>query len=100
MVQDAGGDPFGNVSGNVLFGSEFDTGDGNVFVETFVANNNTINGGSGNDEILGGAGDDIIDGGDGDDLIQASTGDDILNGGAGNDSIYGCLLYTSDAADE
>ena len=41
VVQDAGGDPFGNVSGNVLFGSEFDTGDGNVFVETFVANNNT-----------------------------------------------------------
>jgi len=85
VVQDAGGGPFGNV----LTGSEFDTGDGNVFVETFVANNNTINGGAGNDEILGGAGDDIIDGGDGDDLIQASTGDDILNGGAGNDSIYG-----------
>ncbi len=102
IVQDAGGDING-----VAQSPAVDTGDGNIFVEVFESDNDTINGGAGedqlvggvgddmldggvgNDELLGGAGDDILRGGNGDDTALGGSGDDALNGGAGNDTLFG-----------
>ena len=95
VIQDAGGDVSGNVTAT---NSTADTGDGNVFVEAFLPDNNTINGGAGADFITGGSGDDVIDGGAGgdfilgqrgDDTIDGNDGDDMINGGIGNDTLNG-----------
>lgn len=53
-------------------------------------NNDTINGGPGNDVIFGYAGDDVINGGDGNDRICGRWGDDpTLIGGSGYDRVSG-----------
>ena len=64
------------------------------------------------DTVTGGAGADVLSGGAGADTLTAGSGDDIISGGADADTIIlggnltsadiidGCLLYTSDAADE
>ena len=83
VIQDAGGDIAGSVLGfdpetfeTFVVNAEADTGDGDVFVETFLVDENTINGGAGNDFIRGGSGDDILNGGEGDDELVGETGDD------------------------
>ncbi len=85
VIRDAGG----NLNGEVTSGSAGDTGDGNIFVETFQVDTNTINGGAGDDTLVGGSGDDIINGGAGDDTIDGLAGNDTLSGGDGNDLING-----------
>ena len=90
------------------------SGDGYYYegrVESGIAGNDTIVGGSGNDIIFGGVGDDKIDGGAGKDYlfgdggrvvfendkiskidrtdISADGGHDVILGGADNDVIYG-----------
>lgn len=85
VIRDAGA----NINGDVTSGSAADTGDGNIFEETFVADGNTINGGAGDDILVGGSGDDIIEGGAGNDTINGLAGNDTLNGGDGNDTING-----------
>ena len=54
-----------------------------------IAEDRSVDGGSGNDELNGGAGNDSISGGDGIDRIAGNEGNDILLGGAGNDVIVG-----------
>ena len=92
VIQDAGG----NLSGNTFdpqtgFPTAADTGDGDVFVETFDDGDSIVNGGDGNDSLSAGAGNDVLNGGAGDDVISAGRGDDTLEGGEGNDSLFGGL---------
>ena len=84
IVQGAGGD----VNGDAVNPS-FDTGDGNVFVETIESDNDLINGGNGNDTLSGGDGNDILRGNAGNDTIVGGNGNDNLNGGSGNDNLSG-----------
>ncbi len=84
IIQDAGGDING-----VAQSPAADTGDGNVFVEVLESDNDTINGGSGEDRLVGGIGDDVLTGGDGDDELIGSAGDDILRGANGDDVAFG-----------
>jgi Ca2+-binding RTX toxin-like protein len=51
--------------------------------------NDTLNGSDGNDTLRGGEGDDILNGGNGDDLLFGEGGNDILNGGDGADTMEG-----------
>ncbi|MEP2532794.1 Hint domain-containing protein [Shimia sp.] len=53
------------------------------------AGNDTVFAGGGDDTIIGGLGDDSLVGGSGDDLIFGLTGDDTLEGGTGNDTLFG-----------
>ena len=55
------------------------------------AGDDFINGGPGNDTLVGGAGGGVINGGDGNDIIKTGTGDTgtTLNGDAGRDQLYG-----------
>ncbi|MCK9915641.1 hypothetical protein MXD81_41435 [Microbacteriaceae bacterium K1510] len=55
------------------------------------AGDDFINGGPGNDTLVGGAGGGVINGGDGDDIIKTGPGDTgtTLNGDAGRDQLYG-----------
>ncbi|MFN3190584.1 MAG: spondin domain-containing protein [Aureliella sp.] len=71
VVQDAGGDAAGNATSD-----ESDTGDGNVFVETFVSADDVLRGGAGNDVLVGGLGDDLLAGGGGQDTIIGGEGND------------------------
>ncbi len=71
VIQDAGGDING-VAQNAMA----DTGDGNIFVEAFESDNDTLNGGSGNDELYGGGGDDTLIGGIGTDIVSGGDGSD------------------------
>ena len=52
------------------------------------------------DEIFGRGGDDQLLGKGANDCIYGEDGGDNLQGGIGDDYLDGCLLYTSDAADE
>jgi len=45
--------------------------------------------GGDDDSLQGGSGDDTVIGGDGRDSLQGESGDDVLTGGAGRDSIRG-----------
>ena len=75
----------------VLVGTVFA---GTVGVDTWI-------GTAGNDVASGGDGNDFMNGQGGNDIINGDAGNDILIGGNGNDTMAGgCLLYTSDAADE
>ena len=96
VIQDAGGDIFGrtiaidpDTSATIVLNAEADTGDGDVFMEAFLAGDNIINGGAGNDFITGGAGDDTLNGGAGDDEIAGLTGDDVIEAGDGDDFLAG-----------
>ena len=71
IVQDAGGDENGNTSD-----PDFDTGDGNVFTEILVNQDDILRGGAGNDVLVGGRGDDILAGGGGSDTIIGGDGND------------------------
>lgn len=51
--------------------------------------NDTLNGGSGNDDLFGNAGNDTLNGGADNDDLYGGLGSDILNGGSGNDRLYG-----------
>ncbi|HNH43803.1 MAG TPA: cadherin-like domain-containing protein, partial [Agitococcus sp.] len=51
--------------------------------------NDTLNGSDGNDTLRGGEGDDILNGGNGNDLLFGEGGNDILNGGDGADTMEG-----------
>lgn len=64
----------------------------------FTGDNDTLNGGSGNDVLFGQAGDDTLNGGAGDDIFWMGPfgyssvalsvdGDDVIDGGAGVDSV-------------
>jgi len=76
---------------------------GNGGNDTLTANNaqdNTVNGGDGNDTITTGAGSDTIDAGAGDDTIDSGTGLDTLTGGDGDDTFVMSVstagnIYTS-----
>lgn len=52
----------------------------------FVCNDDTINGGSGNDHLYGGYGNDKLSGDSGDDYLDGGQGNNLLCGGAGNDT--------------
>jgi Ca2+-binding RTX toxin-like protein len=49
----------------------------------------TIEGGDGDDLLVGSWGNDTLRGGDGNDVLVGSKGDDALRGGAGEDSVFG-----------
>ena len=59
----------------------------NLSVQPF--NDETLNGGVGNDSLEGGDGDDILNGGAGNDTLNGGAGNDSLNGGDGNDEVIG-----------
>jgi Ca2+-binding RTX toxin-like protein len=84
VIQGAGGDINGNAVNAI-----FDSGDGNVFVETFESDNDILQGGDGDDTLSGGEGNDILRGGNGNDTIIGGAGNDSLNGGSGNDNLSG-----------
>ena len=67
-----------------------------------LGGDDVICGGLGDDEIFGGEGFDIIFGAQGDDVIYAAGGDSEADRQdiRGARMFGGCLLYTSDAADE
>ena len=64
------------------------------------AGNDTLVGGSGGDLLFGQSGNDTLLGKGGNDFLFGGSGNDTLTGGDGDDQVFGCLLYTSDAADE
>jgi Ca2+-binding RTX toxin-like protein len=77
-----------------------------------VLDNDSVDGGTGDDTILGGAGadtlaggadNDSLDGGSGDDSLAGGDGSDVLDGGAGNDTLDGGIaadtLFGGDGAD-
>ncbi|MDP6654334.1 MAG: calcium-binding protein, partial [Gammaproteobacteria bacterium] len=61
-------------------------GDGNDTITT-GADNNSVDGGAGNDNLTGGTGADTLIGGDGNDTLTGNAGADSITGGAGNDTI-------------
>ncbi len=60
-----------------------------VKVQAFVAAEDTMDGGSGNDEMWGGAGNDGMLGQSGNDEMHGGLGDDDMNGHSGNDIMNG-----------
>lgn len=54
-----------------------------------ATDDDTLEGGPGNDVIHGGAGNDAINGGPGDDKLYGDDGNDTIVGGGGKDVIYG-----------
>jgi len=76
----AGDSIFGGGGDDIIYGSSFSSPFG-----VGVDNNDTLNGGAGNDTLLGQGGDDILEGGEGNDILQDSSGKDFLDGGNGND---------------
>ena len=84
VIQDAGGDVTG-----VALAAEFDTGDGDVFIQTIELDNDILSGNDGDDELIGGFGNDILRGGNGNDTLVGGGGNDALNGGSGNDTLSG-----------
>jgi Ca2+-binding RTX toxin-like protein len=56
-----------------------------------VAENKTLNGGTGNDTLNGGNGNDTLNGWAGNDAITGGYGNDVLDGGTGNDFLLGGL---------
>lgn len=54
-----------------------------------IADNDALQGGSGNDQINGLDGNDSIDGGAGNDRLFGANGNDTLEGGSGNDLLHG-----------
>jgi serralysin len=63
----------------------------NLLDEILIGNadNNSLNGETGNDVILGNAGDDNLSGGQGNDILLGGQNDDQLFGGQGNDFLLG-----------
>ena len=84
-----------NVETLVLQGSAGLQGSGNALANALYGNsgNNTLDGDTGADSMYGGAGDDSYVVENGGDLV-------VENANEGSDTVYACLLYTSDAADE
>jgi CubicO group peptidase (beta-lactamase class C family) len=68
---------------NVLFGNE-----GNDTLRG-GRQDDTLNGGSGNDRLFGDRGNDLLVGGSGDDYLSGGEGDDRLKGSAGKDKLFG-----------
>jgi CubicO group peptidase (beta-lactamase class C family) len=68
---------------NVLFGNE-----GNDTLRG-GRQDDTLNGGSGNDRLFGNRGNDLLVGGSGDDYLSGGEGDDRLKGSAGKDELFG-----------
>lgn len=64
-------------------------GTSNVDTLYGTANNDIIDGGTGDDELIGSEGDDILNGEAGSDTLLGGTGDDVLDGGLGNDTLIG-----------
>jgi Ca2+-binding RTX toxin-like protein len=60
-----------------------------VYFTATQADDDTLNGGDGNDLITDDTGDDLIYGGAGNDTITAGTGRDTVYAGTGNDVVYG-----------
>ena len=59
------------------------------FAVAYGGNDNTFDGGNGNDRLTLGGGNDTGLGGNGNDKIFGGLGDDVLKGGTGNDSCEG-----------
>ena len=72
----------------VVYGDE-----GKDQLQTYGANNVTLDGGPGNDLLKGWDSNDTLLGGPGDDEIQASGGADHIEGGDGNDSLSPDTYY-------
>jgi Ca2+-binding RTX toxin-like protein len=82
---------FGAGGNDLLQGTDFnqdtlDGGWGNDHLYGFAAADSLL-GAEGNDLLAGGDGDDTLIGGDGDDYLGADAGFDVIDGGAGNDII-------------
>lgn len=81
------------VEGTTISGIEqlrLNLGSGNdTIINTTLAANDTINGGSGNDMLSLGGGNDSLSGEEGDDDLHGGDGNDTLVGGAGDDILYG-----------
>lgn len=60
-----------------------------IHFDAVYLDNDTIDGGAGDDRILGGYGNDQLTGGAGNDLVNGGTGSDTLSGGSGNDTLIG-----------
>ena len=105
-----GYDTFVSIEG--VFGTDdSDTLTGNDLANFLIggADSDILNGGAGDDTLDGGSGVDRMTGGDGSDLYYVDNVDDFVSetnavaSTGGIDTVYsyiGCLLYTSDAADE
>ena len=57
--------------------------------DAYLADDDSIDGGAGNDLIFAGIGEDTIAGGEGNDEIDAGFGNDIATGDAGDDYLFG-----------
>ncbi|WP_293157581.1 calcium-binding protein [Okeania sp. SIO2C9] len=51
--------------------------------------NDTLNGSNGNDSLIGGGGQDTLNGSNGNDTLNGGSGNDTLNGGQGSDRLFG-----------
>lgn len=77
-------------SGNDSMGSGFVDADGDV-IDGADGNDDTIDGGDGNDTIRAGVGNDYVLGGAGNDDVRGQNGNDTVGGGTGDDSLRGGL---------
>jgi Ca2+-binding RTX toxin-like protein len=60
-----------------------------IYESSVATDDDTVEGGNGNDQLFGNEGSDIINGGAGNDILNGNDGDDTLNGGADNDTLSG-----------
>jgi Ca2+-binding RTX toxin-like protein len=79
----------GEPQGTDFDDDSLDGGAGNDELTGGASDSPALNGGAGNDTIAGGDGEDNADGGAGDDVVQGEAGDDSLAGGDGDDVLDG-----------
>ncbi|WP_138500283.1 beta strand repeat-containing protein [Nostoc sp. PA-18-2419] len=68
-----------------------------ITISDYIFDNNTLNGGAGDDDLFAeiSIGDNLLSGGDGNDYLSAkiSTGNNLLSGGNGNDTLSASRYY-------
>ena len=89
-----GGNPFYTVTGlsadaNEIYVAVETQSDPEAVAALLLANDDVVNGSSGNDHLLGFAGNDSMNGGGGNNTLDGGTGDDTLTSGSGTNVLFG-----------